>query len=141
MGNNHVIKVITIIMIPFIMLFGLYVQFHGEYSAGGGFQAGVIIAASIIVYDLIFRLDSSEEFLNLEIIETFVAIGITIYMLVGVIGFLYGGNFLDYNSLSSAYDSNSGQKIGIFLVELGVGITVSSVMMLIYHMFKDAGKS
>jgi len=52
--RHHLIpRVVGRMLIPFILLFGLYVQFHGEYGPGGGFQAGAIIAASIILYALI----------------------------------------------------------------------------------------
>ena len=44
--RHHLIpRVVGRLLIPFILLFGLYVQFHGEYGPGGGFQAGAIIAA------------------------------------------------------------------------------------------------
>ena len=50
MQHHLILKVITKFMVGVIVLFGLYVQFHGDYSPGGGFQAGVIIAAAFILY-------------------------------------------------------------------------------------------
>ena len=138
MGDNVVIKIISTLMIPLILIFGLYVQFHGEYSAGGGFQAGVILAASFILYDLVFSNENFGFKLNTEIILNLIATGVALYVLVGFFGLLYGGNFLDYNSLSLSNDTSSGQKIGIFLVEIGVGLTVSGVMVLIYKMFNNS---
>ena len=138
MGDNVVIKIISTLMIPLILIFGLYVQFHGEYSAGGGFQAGVILAASFILYDLVFSNESFGLKLNTDIILNFIATGVALYLLVGIFGLLYGGNFLDYSSLSLSNDTSSGQKIGIFLVEIGVGLTVSGVMVLIYKMFNNS---
>ena len=138
MGDNVVIKIISTLMIPLILIFGLYVQFHGEYSAGGGFQAGVILAASFILYDLVFSNESFGLKLNTDIILNFIATGVALYVLVGIFGLLYGGNFLDYSSLSLSNDTSSGQKIGIFLVEIGVGLTVSGVMVLIYKMFNNS---
>ena len=138
MGDNVIIKIISTLMIPLILIFGLYVQFHGEYSAGGGFQAGVILAASFILYDLVFSNENFGFKLNTEIILNLIATGVALYVLVGFFGLLYGGNFLDYNSLSLSNDTSSGQKIGIFLVEIGVGLTVSGVMVLIYKMFNNS---
>ena len=135
MGDNVVIKIISTLMIPLILIFGLYVQFHGEYSAGGGFQAGVILAASFILYDLVFSNENFGFKLSTDVILNFIATGVALYVLVGIFGLLYGGNFLDYSSLSLSNDTSSGQKIGIFLVEIGVGLTVSGVMVLIYKMF------
>lgn len=138
MGDNVIIKIISTLMIPLILIFGLYVQFHGEYSAGGGFQAGVILAASFILYDLVFSNENFGSKLNTEIILNFIATGVALYVLVGIFGLLYGGNFLDYSYLSLSNDTSSGQKIGIFLVEIGVGLTVSGVMVLIYKMFNNS---
>ena len=84
---------------------------------------------------------SNENFgfkLNTEIILNFIATGVALYVLVGIFGLLYGGNFLDYSYLSLSNDTSSGQKIGIFLVEIGVGLTVSGVMVLIYKMFNNS---
>ncbi|MGB6136203.1 MAG: DUF4040 domain-containing protein, partial [Shewanella sp.] len=52
--RHHLIpQVVGRLLIPFIVLFGLYVQFHGEYGPGGGFQAGAIIATGVILYALL----------------------------------------------------------------------------------------
>ena len=44
MKHNLILRVVSKILIPLIILFGLYVQFHGDFGPGGGFQAGVILA-------------------------------------------------------------------------------------------------
>ena len=54
MKHHTIPRIVTKLIIPLILLFGLYIQFHGEYSAGGGFQAGVIIASGFILYNIIF---------------------------------------------------------------------------------------
>ena len=61
------------------------------------------------------------------------ALGLMLYAGVGVVGMLLGGNFLDYNVLSS--DPVAGQHLGILLIELGVGITVASVMLSLFFAF------
>ena len=56
-----VIRVIAKLLIPFIVLFALYVQFHGDYGPGGGFQAGVILASALILYGLVFGLPAAQR--------------------------------------------------------------------------------
>jgi multicomponent Na+:H+ antiporter subunit B len=128
-----VLRVIAKLLIPFILVFALYVQFHGDYGPGGGFQAGVIIAAAVIFYALIFGLPTAKRLVPEWLVETMVALGVLIYAGVGVEGLLLGGNFLDYFVLS--HNPVSGQHIGIFLVEVGVCITVSGVMLMIFYLF------
>ena len=61
MRRDLVLRVVAKLLIPFILLFALYVQFHGDFGPGGGFQAGVIIAAAIIFYALIFGLADARK--------------------------------------------------------------------------------
>lgn len=131
--QNLIVRVVSKILIPFILLFALYVQFHGDYGPGGGFQAGVIFAAAIILYSMVFGLNTARRVISQPVIQLLTALGVLIYGSVGVVSLLSGGNFLDYNVLAD--DPIAGQHLGILLIELGVGCTVASVMILIYFNF------
>jgi multicomponent Na+:H+ antiporter subunit B len=138
MRHYLVLRVIAKLLIPFMLLFALYVQFHGDFGPGGGFQAGVILAASIIFYGLIFGLPAARRLVSERLVEAMLAAGALLYGGVGVAGMLLGGNYLDYFVLSS--DPVAGQHLGIFLVELGVLITVSGVMLKIFYVFAARGR-
>ncbi len=133
MKRNPVLRVITDLLLPPILLFALYVQFHGDYGPGGGFQAGVIFAAGIILYALVYGLKKTQRVLPPQRIRVFVALGVLLYAGTGIAGLLLGGNYLDYNVLGS--NPLAGQHLGILLVELGVGITVAAVMIMVFYMF------
>jgi multicomponent Na+:H+ antiporter subunit B len=136
MHEKHLIlRVTTKVLIPFILLFALYVQFHGDFGPGGGFQAGVIFAAAIILYSMVFGLHTARRVVNRTFIRLLAAFGVLLYGGVGVVSMLKGGNFLDYNVLTD--DPLAGQHLGILLVELGVGCTVTSVMVIIFFNFSD----
>jgi multicomponent Na+:H+ antiporter subunit B len=111
MRLDLILRVATKLILPFMLLFALYVQFHGDYGAGGGFQAGTIAGAGVIL----------------------------IYASVGVAGWLTGGNYLEYNHF--AHDPVHGQEWGVFLVEAGVFVTVSSTMVAIFYAFTGRGRS
>jgi len=133
MINDLVLRVIAKLLIPFVLLFALYVQFHGDFGPGGGFQAGVITAAAVIFYAIIFGLPAARRFAPDWIIESMVSLGVLIFGGVGLLGILLGGNYLDYFVL--AHDTVHGQERGIFWVEAGVAVTVSGVMIKIFYMF------
>ena len=137
MTTHVILRALSKLLIPVIMLFALYVQFHGDYGPGGGFQAGVIFAAAIILYALIFGLDQAKQVVTPVLLRVLVAGGVILYGSVGVAAILLGGNFLEYNVLS--HDPLHGQHLGILLVELGVGLTVTAVMVTIFYHF--AGRS
>jgi multicomponent Na+:H+ antiporter subunit B len=131
--GDLVLRVVAKMMIPFVLLFALYVQFHGDFGPGGGFQAGVITAAAVIFYAIIFGLPETRRLVPDWIVESMVGLGVLVYAGVGVAGILLGGNYLDYFVLGS--DPVAGQHRGIFWVEVGVAITVSGVMLKIFYMF------
>ncbi|MCL1065845.1 Na(+)/H(+) antiporter subunit B [Shewanella olleyana] len=134
MHERHmVVRIVSKALIPFILLFALYVQFHGDFGPGGGFQAGVIFAAAIILYTMLFGLDTAQKVFNPSVIQLLAAVGLLLYASVGVVSMLNGANFLDYNVLAD--DALTGQHIGILVIELGVGITVASVMLSIFFNF------
>ena len=134
-GLRHYLipRVLGRLFIPFVLLFGLYVQFHGEYSPGGGFQAGAIIAASVILYALLEGEDRALQVIPPGVLKGLMAGGALLYGAVGIAGMLLGGNFLDYSVLTS--DPVKGQQMGLLLIEAGVGITVTGVLLTIFHAF------
>jgi multicomponent Na+:H+ antiporter subunit B len=133
-----VLRVVGKALVPFILLFALYVQFHGDYGPGGGFQAGVIFAAGLILHGLIFGLDELQRAIPLALVEIGIALGTLIYGGVGVASIMLGGEFLHYGVLDQ-HEPVHGQHLGILFVELGVGITVTFVMVAIFYAF--AGRS
>ena len=137
MKRDIVLRVVGDLLIPFILLFALYVQFHGDFGPGGGFQAGVIAAAGVIFYALIYGVDMARRIVPDWLVESMVASGVLIYAGVGLAGLLLGGNYLDYFVLD--HDPVHGQHRGVFWVEVGVAVTVCGVMIKIFYMFASRG--
>ena len=133
MNDNVILRVAAKILFAPIIVFGLYVQFHGDYGPGGGFQAGVIIAAAFILHALVFGLEAGRRLFPLWLNIWLLAAGVLIYGAVGVTSMGLNGLFLDYNVLAAS--PAAGQHVGIILVEFGVGLTVTTVMLLLFHAF------
>ena len=133
MNHHLVVRVVSKLLIPFILLFGLYVQFHGDFGPGGGFQAGVIFAAALILYALVFGLDNAQKVAPEPVVRIGMAAGVLLFGFTGVAGLVRGGEYLNYSVLSQ--NPVGGQHLGILLVELGVGITVCSVIIAIFFSF------
>ena len=138
MSDQVILRVATKIIVPTILLFALYVQFHGDFGPGGGFQAGVIMAAAFILYALVFGLRRTHRVLPTWVVRACASGGVLIYGGVGIVTILAGGTFLDYNVL--AHDPRNGQHHGILLVELGVMVTVFGVMVAIFYFFAARGR-
>ena len=138
MRDNVILRVIAKLLIPFILVFALYVQFHGDFGPGGGFQAGVIFAAGLILYGLIFGIDNARRVAPAAVLSAAMALGVLIFAGVGVLTLFFGGNYLDYVVLAG--DFVAGQHLGILLVEIGVGVTVAAVLTAIFFAFAGRGR-
>jgi len=138
MRPDVILRVGTKLILPFILLFALYVQFHGDFGPGGGFQAGVIAAGTVILLTITFGLESAQRVAPRALVERMVPLGVLIYAGTGVVGLLLGKNFLDYSVLS--HDAAHGRELGIFLVEVGVLITVAGTMTALFYAFVERGR-
>lgn len=138
MEHHLVLRVITRALIPLVLLYALYIQFHGDYGPGGGFQAGVVFGAAIILYTIIFGLNKAERVIAPLFLRYMMGAGALIFGGTGVLALLLGGNFLDYDVL--AHDPLHGQHYGILAVEFGVGVTVTAVMISIFFNFTGRQK-
>ncbi len=118
------------LMVPFILLFALYVLFHGHYSPGGGFQGGTLGAATI----LLMRLIKGERSwgLSREAALLLACVGVGIYALVGVGALLFGGNYLDYAALPIPGETAHARALATMVVETGIFFGVMGVMTLIF---------
>ncbi|MDA9689621.1 Na(+)/H(+) antiporter subunit B [Betaproteobacteria bacterium] len=134
MSNREVIiRVVSKKVIPLILLFAFYVQFHGDFGPGGGFQAGAIFSAGFILYSLIFGFDKLSSIISPRLLELISVTGVLLYVGVGFLCMILGGEFLNYSVLGET--QVGGQHLGILLVELGVFLTVFSVLLLIFYCF------
>ncbi len=133
--NSLILREACNLIVPAVLLYALYVQFHGDYSPGGGFQAGVIFAAAVILYALVHGREKAQKIIPSCVVRIFVSLGLLLYASVGVVSMLMGGNFLDYSVL--AHDAQHGQHIGILIIELGVGITVAAVMIMVFYVLDE----
>ena len=133
MRHHLVLRVIAKLLIPLILLFALYVQFHGDFGPGGGFQAGVIFGSAFILYGLIFGANTARRVATPEVVRVLAACGVLLYAGVGVVAILRGGNYLQYRVLAAT--ATGGEHLGIFLIEFGVGLTVAMIMIGLFYCF------
>ena len=130
MTDNLVLRVVAKLLIPPILLFALYVQMHGDYGPGGGFQAGVIFGAGLILYGLVFGTAAVRSVAPPRLLTIIASLGVLLYAGVGIASMIAGGSFLEYGALS--LDATHGNHVGIIIIEIGVGIAVAAVMTIIF---------
>ena len=141
-SDDIIIKTVARVLVPFIQLYGLYVIMHGHHSPGGGFQGGVIMAASLLLILITFGYSEVKRRFSLRAVTIASSVGILIYGGVGVACMLLGGNFLGYGNLAALLGTSAAQarSLGILAVEIGVAFTVMAVMFSIFHSIATAGE-
>ena len=133
--NHLILRVATKLLFAPIILFALYVQFHGDYGPGGGFQAGVIFAVAFILHAFVFGIDETKKVLPQRVLIVLMVIGFLFYAGTGFVTMLLGANLLGYDAIDPNSTHHAGQHYGILLVEWGVGMTVASTMVTIFYHF------
>ena len=130
--------VVRVLLLPLIFVFAFYVLIHGEASPGGGFQAGAIMAAGLVLGRLTVGSEHGERRFSTTVLVWLASVGVGIYVLAGIVPLLAGANYLDYSALplewfnSVADHERTNRAMGIFIIELGVFLAVFSVLVIIY---------
>lgn len=138
MKLDLILRVTTKLLLPFILMFALYVQFHGDFGPGGGFQAGAMAAAMIFLYSITYGLPAAQRAMPPGIAMNMIPMGVLIFAAVGIVAMFKGGEFLNYSVL--LHDGPHGQHIGILLVEIGVFVTVTGTFISIFYTFAGRGR-
>lgn len=138
MKLDVILRIGVKLILPFLLLFAFYVHFHGEYGPGGGFQAGVMSAAMVILYGLIFGIDAAKRVVPQRFVELLIPIGVLLYVAAGIPAFFEGHRFLDYGVLAD--DAVQGRVLGVLIIETGVLITVAGAMTAIFYAFAERGR-
>ncbi|HEX9776531.1 MAG TPA: MnhB domain-containing protein [Geopsychrobacteraceae bacterium] len=141
-GESRIIRTAVRLLVPFVQLFGLYVIVHGHYSPGGGFQGGVILGASFIMLSLAFDQQTSMRFMSERANALLGNLGALIFIGVAALCAVFGGLFLDYGALDVLIPLGpvEWRSFGIFLVEVGVGLAVMSIMVSLFWDLGSAGR-
>ncbi len=126
-----IIRTVSKLFCPFIQLFAFYVIAHGDLGPGGGFQGGVILGASIILYAIAFGIDEGRKRIRRKISDIFMSTGVLIYAGIGLLCMFAGGAYLEYNELPLG-SHHLASHLGIYGIEIGVGMTVAFVMVTIF---------
>ena len=119
--DTTIVNLLSKFILPILMIFGFYVHSHGDYTPGGGFQAGVIFACVLCLYYFI-NLNKKIKVVAESVLTWFAVLGFTLYTGLGILSFFITGKFLDYTFLPFEH----ANAMGVFIVELGIAFVVFS---------------
>ena len=126
-------------LIPLVQLFGIYVLFFGQYGPGGGFVGGVMLGASLIAGLMIFGPEGPHAAAAEKALEGD-GLGLIIFVGVGGLCLIGGGEFLNYSNLEiPGLDSAARRHIGIIVTQIGVALDISVAAISIAYSLSASG--
>lgn len=135
--KDVVIETTTRLMIPFIQIFGFYVLW-GTEGAGGGFQGGLIIASSFILYVTVFGIVKGRRKMSESWNTFFKSLGLIFYAGAGISAIIFSlamAEFLNYSAIPLAAIMGGPMTRGFVVgnvVEVGIGITVMAAFTSLF---------
>jgi multicomponent Na+:H+ antiporter subunit B len=120
-------------LVAAMQLFAFYILVHGHYSPGGGFQAGILLGASLILPRLALGEVTGRLTLTPGGAGVLTAAGVLIFAGIGAVAILYGHPMLDYSVLPLGPDPAMRRSLGILLIEVGVTLAVAGAVLSIFY--------
>jgi multicomponent Na+:H+ antiporter subunit B len=136
---GQVIRVVCVLMAPLIMLFGFYVIAHGHYGPGGGFAGGIVVGVGVILLRISVDATLCRRCLPPSLGPLGAGLGVLLYLAAGAVPMLAGGSYLDYAAVSVGdVPDDQLRYLGIFAVEIAVGLAVTGVMLMLFDTLAGA---
>lgn len=138
--HDMILEMIARLLIPMVQLFGAYILFHGHLSPGGSFSGGTIIAASLIFYSLVFRFSERKHRIQHDTSLLFEAGGALLYIVIGLVGILFGYSFLTNRGVFPLGQSGRLWSSGmIAIITLGLGVKVAGTIFTLFQELLEGG--
>jgi multicomponent Na+:H+ antiporter subunit B len=131
--DSLMLRTLLGLLVAAMQLFAFYVLIHGHYSPGGGFQAGILLGASMILPRLALGGAPGPRALTPGGAGVLTAVGVLIFAGLGSIPMLLGSPMLDYSVLPLATDMAARRSLAILLIEVGVTLAVAGAMLSIFY--------
>jgi multicomponent Na+:H+ antiporter subunit B len=133
--KTDILDVMSRKLAPFILLFGFYLIAYGHLSPGGGFQGGVVLASGVILLVLCKDVDSIQNLFPLHTISLLESLGFLAFLIVGILGIVFMGDFLT-NFLPTAEAGSSPGANFIFLLNMIIGLKVGAgITLMCFYLF------
>ena len=130
-GMTLIVKTVTRITVWMILLYGFYIILHGHLTPGGGFAGGVIIALALLNVLLAYGRKFTQDWLNLKAVENIESLSALLFVIMGLIGVLFGGSFLaNFISRGELFRLLSAGTIPLLNIIIGFKVAMSLFLVV-----------
>jgi multicomponent Na+:H+ antiporter subunit B len=129
---DPVVRVASLVFVPFALVFGLYVVMHGQLTPGGGFQGGVALATGALAIFLGAGFDGYRRTVPKDAVEGFEMLGAFGYIAIGAAGLFAGGVFLrNFMPIGETGSLFSGGTIDALNYAVGMAVAGGFIVVFI----------
>lgn len=136
--NDAILQVIACVLVPVIIIFGIYVLLNGHLGPGGGFSGGAIIGAGLILYLNAFGFQKTERFFTEKTYKWISFGSLSFYCIAKSYSFYTGANHLP-NMIPKGTPGAILSSGLILPLNIAVGLVVACTMYAFYVMFRKGG--
>ena len=135
LSSDPVLRLVCAVIVPCILLYGIYILLNGQNSPGGGFSGGAVLGAGMILFSVAFGFDKADRFFTLKVsnIVTFVSLGF--YSFAKGYVFFMGANGLE-NHIPKGTPGAIFSGGMILPLDIAVGCVVGCTMFGFYSLFR-----
>ena len=136
--NDAILQMSAYILVPAIIIFGIYVILNGHLGPGGGFSGGAIIGAGLILYLNAFGFEKTERFFTEKTYRRISFCSLSFYCIAKSYSFYTGANHIE--SMIPKGTPGAILSSGLILpLNIAVGLVVACTMYAFYAMFRKGG--
>lgn len=136
--NDRILQTIAMVLVPFIILFGIYVILNGHLSPGGGFSGGAIIGAGLILYLNAFGFKKTERFFTARTYKWISFSALSFYCIAKSYSFYTGAHHLESGIPLGAPGAILSSGL-ILPLNICVGLVVACTMYAFFVLFRKGG--
>ncbi|MCR5594520.1 MAG: hypothetical protein K6G12_01615 [Lachnospiraceae bacterium] len=133
--NDIILQRVSVVLVPFLFIFGIYIILNGHLSPGGGFSGGAVIGAGLILYLCSFGYKQTERFFTIRTFRIVSLVALITYCLAKSYSFYTGANHLE-SHIPLGTPGNILSSGLILVLNICVGSVVACTMYAFYTLFR-----
>ena len=136
--NDIILQKCACVLVPFIMIFGIYIILNGHLSPGGGFSGGAVLGSGLILYLNAFGFEKTERFFTEKVYRRITLCALTFYCVAKSYSFFTGANHLESGIPLGTPGAILSSGL-ILPLNICVGLVVACTMYAFYTLFRKGG--
>ena len=135
LSGDPILRLVCAVIIPCVLLYGIYIVLNGQNSPGGGFSGGAVLGAGLILFSTAFGFDKVDRLFSLKVSNIVTFVSLAFYSFAKGYVFFMGANGLDAHIPKGTPGAIFSGGM-ILPLDIAVGCVVGCTMFGFYSLFR-----